>query len=222
LVQIPGFISVGLLTVIVAFMIANWQKLKKQYLIFMGYCLAAFVYELALLVTWIFHFENHLIANINTVIYLPLTCFLICNIYMGFYKTGKAISILKKVVVGIIITTWVLENFFFGTIYNYNSLLPGFASIVFTLGGIYIVNILIFAKTGDFLKDPEVLIVVGLLIRSIIFGFTLWFLNFDYGFSQSFYSNLLGGINIGLCISDLLFLYAIQRILGAGKKLIKN
>ncbi len=213
MVQIPGFISLGLMTAIIFLISSNRKKIKEKHTNFMMYCIAIFCYELALLITWSLHVENHLIANINSVIYLPLAFFLISQIYLGFYKLNKTIRVVQTIIIVATIIVWIVENFLAGSIFTYNSRLPGFASILLTLACIYLVNILIFTKSEQFLKDPDVLIVIGLLIRSITFGFTLWFLNFDYDFDKEFYSNLLVGINIGLCISDLFFLYAVQRIL---------
>ena len=219
MIQVPGLISLGLMAAIVFLMGANSKKFTRQYANFGIYCLVIFLYELILVITSFLRIENHFIANVNSLVYLPLAFFLVCQVYLSFYQKNRSIRIIQAIIVAFTMIAWIVENFFIGSIFIFNSRLPGFSSVLLALSCIYIINILIFTKSGQFLKDPDVLIVVGLLTRSITFGFTLWFLNFDYGFDFKFYSNLLVSINIGLCISDLFFLYAVQRILiPAGRK----
>jgi len=185
------------------------------------YCMVLFFYELTLLITGFLHIGNHMVANINTLLYTIVTLVLIGQIYKRYHQKAGSLKILIITCILVLLVGWIVENFFFGnSVTIYNSVLPGITSVIICLISIYLINVVIFAKSGEILKDPDVLIIAGLLIRSITFGFSLWFLNFDYGFDWNFLSNLLTGINVGLCLSDLFFLLAVQRIIGSAKTIV--
>lgn len=188
----------------------------------MLYCLVLFAYELTLLITGLLHIGNHLVANINAFVYACIVLGLIVQIYKKYNPRIGSVRMLVVSVFLMIFAAWIVENFALGnTILIYNSALSGVVSVVTALACIFLLNILILTKSGDILKDPDVLIIAGILTRSLTFGFSLWFLNFDYGFDWSFLSHLLTGINIGLCLSDLFFLLATIRMSSSASKVVR-
>jgi hypothetical protein len=192
----------------------SYNKVKQFNKVFLLYCLILFGYELSLLITSTLHLGNHLIANINSLVYSCLVLGLVLHIYKKYNSKIGSVTLFMLTIIITVSIGWIMENFTFGnTVLIYNSVLSGVVSVVITLICIYILNVLILTKTGNSLKDPDVLIIAGILTRSLTFGFSLWFLNFDYGFDWNFLSNLLTGINIGLCLSDMFFLYAVTRMI---------
>jgi hypothetical protein len=219
--RLPGIISIGFLTVVAVLIGINFSKLIKSYGDFVIYCLVIFVYELILGVTSFLQINNHIIANINTLVYTAFTFYLISKAYTRYHQKSKTGFLFFSFLITILLVAWVLENFLPGnSIFVFHSLLPGFSSILIVLICVYLINVLIFTNNGSIWKDPDILIIGGVLVRSITFGFALWFLNFDYGFERTFVSDLLASINIGLCLSDLMFIFAIYSILKPEKKII--
>jgi hypothetical protein len=220
--KLPGIISVGILAIIVILMACFYQRMIRSGRFFILYTALLFCYEFTLLITSTLHIGNHLIANINTLIYSCLVLALVIDIYRKYNPKLTSVRMLLMSVCMALLVGWIVDNFAFGnTILVYNSVLSGVVSIVIALICIYLLNVLILTKSGDILKDPDVLIIAGILTRSLTFGFSLWFLNFDYGFDWNFLSNLLTGINVGLCLSDLFFLMATMRLITLGRKVVR-
>jgi hypothetical protein len=220
--KLPGIISVGILAIIVILIGCFYKKVLQQHRYFLAYCLVLFCYEFVLLITAFMKIDNHWVANVNTFIYGIISVVVLSEVYKKYHKNTQSLKMILLALLVVFATGWVVENFAMDrTIFIYNSRLAGILSIFTGLIGIYLLNVLIFANSGSLFRDPDVLVVVAILLRSITFGFSLWFLNFDYGFDHHFLSNLLTGINVGLCLADMFLLLAVQRISFSGKELVK-
>jgi hypothetical protein len=216
--QTAGLISIFLLAIALIALALNRKYIKQGYTRLATYCILVFVYELSLAITALLKVNNNFIANIHSLIYFPFAFFLLFRIYSNFYKNHRSLIIIQMVLVVLVIIGWILDNLIMGNIILFNSMMPWFASIVLLAGCVYLINVLLFNKNSQFLKDPDVLITCGILVRSVIWTFSLWLLDFETGFNRDFIMQLLLFTNIGLCISDVFFIYAIRRI-GVTKKL---
>lgn len=220
--RLPDIISVGLLTIIVIWLLCFYKRITKTYGDFLLFCFILFSYELTLLITGSLHINNHLIANLNTLVYTAMGLWVIGRVYKRYHQNKRSINIILGLIWLLISFGWMAENFMpDNSVFIFNPVVPGVVSVVITFICIYLVNVLIFAKSGSILKDPDLLIIAGMLIRSITFGFLMWFLNFDYGFDWKFLSKLLMGINVGICISDLIFLLATYRIINESEQEVR-
>lgn len=216
--QTAGLISIFLLAIVIGAIAYYWKYIKQGYTKLATYCILIFLYELSLAITSYYKMNNHFIANIHSLIYFPFAFFLLFRIYSNFYKNHKSLIILQVVLVVLVIVGWVLDNLIVGNIVLFNSMMPWFASMVLLIGCVYLINVLIFTKSSQFFKDPDVLITGGILVRSLIWAFSLWLLDFSSDFNRDFIMQLLLFTNIGLCISDLFFIYAVRQI-SVNKKL---
>jgi hypothetical protein len=210
--ETAGRISIVLLAIVMGSIIFNWKYIKQGYWVLATYCILIFVYELSLAVTSQLKVNNHFIANIHSLIYFPFAFFLLFRIYANFYKNQKSLLIIQIVLAFMVVIGWVLDNLVMGNLTLFNSMMPWVASVVLLIGCVYLINVLIFTKSGNFFKDPDVLITGGILVRSTIWTFSLWLMDFSSGFNNDFVLKLLLFANVGLCISDLFFIYAVSRI----------
>ena len=218
--ETAGRISIVLLAIVMGSIVFNWRYIKQGYWILATYCILIFIYELSLAITSQLKVNNHFIANIHSLIYFPLAFFLLFRIYANFYKNRKSLLIIQIVLALLVVMGWVVDNLIMGNLILFNSMMPWAASVVLLIGCVYLINVLIFTRSGDFFKDPDVLITGGILVRSLIWTFSLWLLDFSSGFNKDFVLELLLFANVGLCISDLFFIYAVTRI--AATKRIKK
>lgn len=184
-------------------------KLIPGNLIFFSFCFDLFLYDITLYLTARIGFNNHIIANVNTLFYFPLAILILFNVWESVKGKTKTLSILKYSILGLIFMGWIVENFIVKDILVYNSILSAIVSLVLVIISIYLINVLLFVKNNSLLKDSEGLLLIGMLIRSFSGGLLLLFMNYRMEYKDDFYSNILSLVNVGLIISGIFFLFAI-------------
>jgi hypothetical protein len=195
--------------ILVVFSFLIRYRLIRQNFIFFIFCLNVLFYEGILYITSYYQIKNHLIANINTLIYFPISVLVLFKIWETVKGKSKNIYFLKYSILLLILIGWVLENFVFKDILVYNSILSAIVSLVLVVVSIYLINVLLFVKNNSILKDSDGLILIGMLIRSFSSGLLLLFMNYRMEYQPQFYMNILILVNWGLIISCAVFLFAI-------------
>jgi hypothetical protein len=184
-------------------------KLISSNLIFFFFCFELFLYDISLYLTARIGFNNHIIANINTLFYFPLAILILFNVWESVKGKTQTLKILKYTILGLIFIGWIVENFIVKDILVYNSILSAIVSLALVVISIYLINVLLFVKNNSLLKDSDGLVLIGMLIRSFSSGLLLLFMNYRMEYKDEFYSNILSLVNVGLILSGIFFLFAI-------------
>ncbi len=184
------------------------RRLISSNFLFFAICLNLFVFETIMFLTSFYHTKNHIIANINTLIYYPLAVLLVFNIW-GFVKgKSKTLSIFQFSILGFIAIGWIIENFVIEDFGLYNTFLTAFVSMILVLISIYLINVIIFVKSTSIIKDSDTLLLIGMLIRSFFSGLIL-FINYRMNYSNEFYRDILILVNLAYTVANVFFLFSI-------------
>jgi len=214
LYKLSGIISVVLLGIMVILILIQFKKFSKRYLSLGVYLVAVFTYEFTMLITSIYQLNNHIGANLHSLLYLPLISWVLADVYKRIYAVKIPTTKFILIVFVVVVAVWLAENFLLSNVFVFNSLLPVISAVLVSLVGVYLLNILLFMNRKSHEKQADVLIIAGVMVRSVSFGFMLWLLNFNKGYEKEFYTMLVSVINMGLCVSDVFFLLSILRISG--------
>ena len=197
-----------LTTTIVITFFFRFALIKKNIFFFL-LVLDLFINELILLVTATLGIQNHAVANINTFIYCSSTIFVLFRILETIKGKTNKLKFIKYTILVISLLGLSLENFVFENIYLYNSFFSSIISFMFVILCIYLVNLMLYIKNYNILKDSDGLVLIGILIRSFFSGLILLFLNYRMKFSNDFYTNISILVNLALIISNIFFLSAV-------------
>ena len=195
------------IAIVISFLIRF--KTISDNILFFSFFFTLFLYEGLLIATNYMKIPNHTIANINTLIYYPLTILVLFKIWESVKGKTKKLPIFKYSIICLIAIGWFFENFILNDIFFYNSILPCIISLTLVIISIYLINMLIFNRHKNILKDSDGLILMGILIRSFSLGLLMLFVNYRMKFSNGFYINILILANITLIISNIFFIIAI-------------
>lgn len=182
--------------------------LIKQNIFFFLLALNQFIFELVLLITASYKLNNHVIANVYTVIYYPLAVFLLFHIWESIKGKSGVIRTGRLALCAIIIVSWGIENFVVHNVGTYNTILATISSLMLVVISIYLINVLLFVKSNSIIKDSDGLLLIAILIRSFFSGLIL-FMNYRLDYSTDFYKNISMLVNIALVISNVFLLFSI-------------
>jgi len=167
------------------------------------------VYETAVIITAFFSIHNHFIANFNLIIYYTAMMWLLYELWKHLIGKRTRPLIIFGLSVTVFCIGWIVENLFVRELLFFNMYTPAVASFFSILVIIYLLNQLLFVKNTSIFRDPEGLILLGLLIRNFPPCVILIFFNFSSGYSEAFYSNILFLANLVATISTIFFLMAV-------------
>jgi hypothetical protein len=211
----PAFMlqTVRLLTLVtviltVCFFFFRYKQIKENFLFFI-FCLHLFLVEGLMFLTAQLGIKNHVLANIDTLVYSSILVFLICRIWESFVNRKEGLKVLKITTFILILIGWVVENFIIESITIYNSLLSCIISFLMVILSVYLINMILFLKNGSIFKDSNGLLLIGILIRSFSTGLILLFLNYRMNFSDDFYAKILVLVNVALIVSNIFFLLGV-------------
>lgn len=165
--------------------------------------------EIVLYVTAQCGIRNHVIGNVSTLLYYLFSVTLVLGIWQRNKGNSAAIKILKYALLLIITIGWLFENFVFADISYYNPFVSTIASFILVIITIYLINVILFIKSGNIIKDSDGLILIGMLIRSFFVGLLMLFMNYRMKYSNDFYEKILLLVNIALIISNICFTLSV-------------
>lgn len=203
-----AYILLCITTAIVILFFIRFKVISRN-LIFFLFCFELFLYDISLYLTARIGFNNHIIANINTLLYFPLAILMLFKVWESIKGKTQTLRVFKYSILILILVGWLVENFIAKDILVYNSILSAVVSLVLVIMSIYLINVLLFVKSSSLLRDSEGLVLIGMLVRSFSSGLLLLFMNYRMEYKDEFYSNILSIVNIGLIISGVFFLFAI-------------
>lgn len=183
-------------------------KIRQNSLFFL-FCLAFSTSEVSLYITADLGIKNHFIANIDNYVTNLIILFLLLQVWRLNGGNRKTIRFTKFGILAVFTIFWIAENFIFESFWDYNAYTTTVMSLLLVIISIYIVNLLLFVKTNPILRDSDGLLIIGLLIRCFATGMILLFFNYRLHFSSEFYINILILTNVGLIISNILFIFSI-------------
>jgi hypothetical protein len=208
MLQTVGFITLISLIATVCTFLFRYKTIKSNFLFFI-FCTVVLLNELVLFITAQFDINNHIIANVNTLTYYALSILILFHIWESIRGKNKVLNITRVGLILLLVIGWILENFVIQSISVYNSFLSSIICLVLVIISIYLINVLLFVKSNNMLKDSDGLLLIGMLIRSFACGLLFLFLNYRMKYSTEFYGNILILVNISLIISDIFFLFSI-------------
>lgn len=163
--------------------------------------------------------NNLIIYNIYPFINSIAIFLFLFNITYNYYKKIIESEIVKYVIISIMITMWIIENFIVYDILIFNPYSIAICYGINLLFSVYLINIMFLYKKNNLLKDFEVIAVIGVVIYS-----------FNNTIVNVFYNNkkIMDVINAQLddinaiiqLISYLLFLYATICLIKREKSLL--
>lgn len=192
----------------VCFFIFRSRSIKPNFLFFI-FCCQLFLNEALMYFTAELSIRNHVIANINTLVYFPLAFLVLFNIWETLKGKTQTIVILKSTFIGLIGLGWLIENFVLNDFLFYNSFLSTIISLFLVIISVYLINVMLFIKSNSIFKDSDGLVLIGVLIRSFSCGLILLFMNYRMKYSDDFYQNVLVLVNLALTISNIFFIFSI-------------
>lgn len=185
------------------------RRVIKYHVSFFILLVQVLLFEIVTFITSAYSIRNHFIINLNTLIYIPFSILLVYQLWNHIKGESKAAKISAILFFVVFLVAWVFENLIFGKITSYNVYLPAIASLVIILVIIHLINQLLFLKNNNLFRDPDGLILMGLLLRYIPNSIFLIFFNFRTHYSDLFYINILFIANIMALFSSILFLMAV-------------
>jgi len=171
--------------------------------------LTDFIYQVVMSSTAFLGFHNHLIANLYSVIIHSIALLLIRSICI---KNNGYIVVVKRFIyylIGLLVIAWIIQNFIVSKIFTFNTVFDGVASFIIAVMAILMLNQLLYIKNTAFFKDPDILIIVGIILCYLSSSVITLFFNFDFKYSFNFYITVLLINNIFYVISNILYFTAV-------------
>jgi hypothetical protein len=184
------------------------KQIRGNFLFFI-FCFHLFLVEGLMFLTAQLGIKNHVLANIDTLIYSSILVFLIFRIWESFVSRKRRLLVLKITIFILILIGWIIENFIIESITIYNSFLSCSISFLMVILSVYLINMILFLKNGSIFRDSNGLLLIGILIRSFSGGLILLFLNYRMNFSDDFYARILVLVNVALVVSNIFFLLGV-------------
>lgn len=204
------FIDLFILALAVSLLLIKKIYSEYKYTLFV-YLLVDLLYQLIMFLTSYYKINNHLVANIYSLINVLLVFFMLFVI-----SNNKDMSYLNYyIIISCLVLAWIFENFIVYDLYTYNFYFPAFSSLVSAFFAFYILNNLSYYnyKYLNVFSDNNRLILFAIVFSSLFSSFLLIFLNFKIQFSESFYKILVFLLSFIAFLSHLVFLYVVFNLI---------